>query len=86
MRQLPGELALLPPYDEDPLVMGPAVVNVQQTLLQIGNTEIYLRQALHGRCTVVRTDLEWYVNPIHSKNPLLTFISGLVRHYLTIRS
>lgn len=85
MTQLPGELASLSPYDEDPVVTGPAVVNVQQTLLKIVNTEIYLRHALHGQCTVVRTDLEWYVNPIHSKNLLLTFISGSVHHYLTIR-
>lgn len=64
MTQLPGELASLSPYDEDPVVTGPAVVNVQQTLLKIISTEIYLKQALHGQCTVVRTDLEWYVNPI----------------------
>ena len=86
MTQLPGELVSLSPYDEDPVVTGPTVVNVQQTLLKIVNTEIYLRQALHGQCTVVRTDLEWYVNPIHSNNLLLTFISGSVRHCLTIRS
>ena len=67
MTQLPGELASLSPYDEDPVVTGPAVVNVQQTLLKIVNTEIYLKQVLHGQCTVIRTDLEWYVNPIHSK-------------------
>jgi hypothetical protein len=65
MTQLPGELASLSPYDEDPVVTGPAVVNVQQTLLKIVNTEIYLKRALHGQCTVVRTDLEWYVNRIH---------------------
>lgn len=64
MTQLPGQLASLSPYDEDPVVTGPEVVNVQQTLLKIVNTEIYLKQALHGQCTVVRTDLEWYVNPI----------------------
>ena len=86
MTQLPGELASLSPYDEDPVVTGPAAVNVQQTLLKIVNTEVYLKQALHDQCTVVRTDLEWYVNPIHSKNPSLTFISGSVHHYLMIQS
>ena len=59
MTQLPGELASLSPYDEDPVVTGPEVVDVQQTLLKIINTEIYLKQALHGQCTVIRTDLEW---------------------------
>lgn len=61
MTQLPGELASLSPYDEDPVVTGPTVVNVQQTLLKIVNTEIFLKRALHGQCTVVRTDLEWCV-------------------------
>lgn len=74
MTQLPGELAALSPYDEDPVVTGPAVVNVQQTLLKIINTEIYLKQALHGQCTVVRTDLEWYENSIHPNNLLLMLI------------
>jgi len=67
MTQLPGELASLSPYDESPVVTGPAVVNVQQTLLKIVNTEIYLKQVLHGQCTVIRTDLEWYVNPVRSE-------------------
>jgi hypothetical protein len=62
MTQLPGELVSSSPYDEDPAVTGPAAVNVQQTLLKIVNTEIYLKRALHGQCTVVRTDLEWYGN------------------------
>ena len=72
MTQLPGELASLSPYDEDPVVTGPEVVNVQQTLLKIVNTEIYLKRALHGQCTVVRTDLEWYVNSVRSRNSVLT--------------
>jgi hypothetical protein len=59
MTQLPGELAALSSYDEDPVNTGAKVVNVQQTLLKIVNTEIYLKQALHGQCTIVRTDLEW---------------------------
>ena len=86
MTQLPGELASLSPYDEDPVVTGPAVVNVQQTLLKIVNAEIYLKRALHDQCTVVRTDLEWYVNPISFKiNLLLTFILGSVHRCLTIQ-
>lgn len=68
MTQLPGELASLSPYDVEPVVTGPAVVDVQQTLLKIVNTEIYLKRALHGQCTVVRTDLEWYVDPIWPRN------------------
>lgn len=56
MTQLPGELVSRSPYDDD---TGPKVVNVQQTLLKIVNTEIYLNQALHDQCTIVRTDLEW---------------------------
>ena len=60
MTQLPGELTSPSLYDEDPAVTGvEATINVQQTLLKIINTEIYLNQALHGQCTVVRTDLEW---------------------------
>ena len=86
MTQLPGELASLSPYDEDPVVTGPAVVNVQQTLLKIINTEIYIKQALHGQCTVVRTDLEWYVDPIRSENTSLTSRSGSAHRCLTIRS
>lgn len=86
MTQLPGELASLSPYDEDPVVTGPEVVNVQQTLLKIVNTEIYLKQALHGQCTVIRTDLEWYVEPVEPKDSSLTSTSGLVHHCLTIRS
>ena len=86
MTQLPGELAALSPYDEDPVVTGPTVVNVQETLLKIVNTEIYLKQALHGQCTVVRTDLEWYVNRVCSKNLPLTSLSGSARHCLMIRS
>ena len=76
MTQLPGELASLSPYDEDPVVTGEEVVNVQQTLLKIINTEIYLNQALHGQCTIVRTDLEWYVNPIRTENLALTSLLG----------
>jgi hypothetical protein len=68
MTQLPGELASQSPYDVEPVVTGPAVVDVQQTLLKIVNTEIYLKRALHGQCTVVRTDLEWYVDPIWPRN------------------
>ena len=86
MTQLPGELASLSPYDEEPVVTGPEVTNVQQTLLKIVNTEIYLKQALHGQCTVVRTDLEWSVNPIRFGSLSLTFLLGLVLHCLTIPS
>jgi len=86
MTQLPGELASLSPYDEDPVVTGPKVVNVQQTLLKIVNTEIYLKQALYGQCTVVRTDLEWYGNPIHSNDPSLTLPPGSVHRCPTTRS
>ena len=49
------------------------VVNIQQTLLKIVNTEIYLKRALHGRCTVVRTDLEWYLNSTRPGNLSLIF-------------
>lgn len=66
MTQLPGELVSLSSYDDDPVVTGPTAVNVQQTLLKIVNTEIYLKRALHGQCTVVRTDLEWYVDAIRT--------------------
>ena len=72
MTQLPGELAALSPYDEDPVVTGPDVVNVQQTLLKIVNTEIYLNCALHRQCTIVRTDLEWCVIPTRTRKFLLT--------------
>jgi hypothetical protein len=86
MTQLPGELAALSPYDEDPVVTGPEVVNVQQTLLKIVNAEIYLNKALHGQCTVIRTDLEWYVDSTFSTDLSLTSLSGSARRYLTIRS
>jgi len=72
MTQLPGELASISPYDEDPVVTGPKAVNVQQTLLKIVNMGIYLKQVLRGQRTVVRTDLEWYGNPIRSNDPSLT--------------
>ena len=85
MTQLPGELASLSPYDDDPVVTGPAVVDVQQTLLKIVNAEIHLKQALHGQCTVVRTDLEWFVNPIRPGDRSLTPLSGSARRCLTIR-
>jgi len=83
MTQLPGELVSLSPYDE---VTGPKVVNVQQTLLKIVNTEIYLNQALHDQCTVVRTDLEWYENLTRSNDFSLTPAVGSVHRCLTIRS
>ena len=86
MTQLPGELASQSPYDEDPVVTGPDVVNVQQTLLKIINSEIYLNQALHGQCTVVRTDLEWHVNSIRTWNLSLMFRSGSALLCLMIRS
>jgi len=86
MTQLPGELASLSPYDEDPVVTGSKVVNVQQTLLKIVNTEIYLKQALHGQCTVIRTDLEWYGNPTCSNDVSLTPSIGSVPHCPTIQS
>ena len=87
MTQLPGELASIPPYDEDPMVTGSQVVNVQQALLKIVNTEIYLKQALHSQCTVIRTDLEWYGYPICSNFDLsLTPSIGSDHHYLTIQS
>ena len=86
MTQLPGELAFLSPYNEDPVVMGPAVVNIQQTLLKIINMEIHIKLALHGQCTVVRMDLEWYVDLIHPENILLTSRSGSAHRFLMVRS
>ena len=59
MTQLPGELTSRSTYDEDSAVTGAEVINVQQTLLKIINAEIYPNQALHGQCTVFRTDFEW---------------------------
>ena len=86
MTQLPGELAFLSPYNEDPVVMGLAVVNIQQTLLKIINMEIHIKLALHGQCTVVRMDLEWYVDLIRPENILLTSHSGLAHRFLMVQS
>ncbi|KAI5115889.1 hypothetical protein M0805_004500 [Coniferiporia weirii] len=35
-------------------------VNLKQSLLQILSADVVVNKTLHGQCTVVRTDLEWF--------------------------
>ena len=61
MTQLPSEIDQETPYDEEPKAgeRPNQGVNAQQVLLRLVSTEAALRRELHGKCTLMRADLEW---------------------------
>jgi hypothetical protein len=61
MTQLPSEIKQETPYDEEPEAdqRPNQGVNAQQVLLRLVSTEAALRRELHGKCTLMRADLEW---------------------------
>jgi hypothetical protein len=61
MTQLPSEIKQETPYDEEPKAgeRPNQGVNAQQVLLRLVSTEAALRRELHGKCTLMRADLEW---------------------------
>ncbi|EJD41257.1 hypothetical protein AURDEDRAFT_186615 [Auricularia subglabra TFB-10046 SS5] len=73
LTQLPAEIAAEDPYDEEPSATSEPNqgVQAQQVLLRLVSTEIALKQQLHGQCTVVRADLEWF-GPSLSHDAILT--------------
>jgi len=61
MTQLPSDIKQETPYDEEPEAdeRPNEGVNAQQVLLRLVSTEAALCRELHGKCTVMRADLEW---------------------------
>ena len=61
MTQLPSEIKQETAYDEEPKAgeRPNQGVNAQQVLLRLVSTEAALRRELHGKCTLMRADLEW---------------------------
>ena len=61
MTQLPTTIASETPYDEEPKPgeKPNQGLNAQQVLLRLISTEVHLKKALHGSCTIMRADLEW---------------------------
>ncbi len=61
MAQLPSEIRQETLYDEEPKAneRPNQGVNAQQVLLRLVSTEAALRRELHGKCTLMRADLEW---------------------------
>ena len=61
MAQLPSDIRQETPYDEEPKAneRPNQGVNAQQVLLRLVSTEAALRRELHGKCTIMRADLEW---------------------------
>jgi hypothetical protein len=58
LTQLPSSIEAETPYDEEPKQgekPNPGL-NTQQILLRL----VHLNMALHGSCTIMRADLEWY--------------------------
>ncbi|EJD41250.1 hypothetical protein AURDEDRAFT_68980 [Auricularia subglabra TFB-10046 SS5] len=76
LSQLPRTLADGHTYDQDgqpesAYSESDSVMHPQQVLLRLISTETALQQALHGQCTVVRSDLEWF-GPSISHDAILT--------------
>lgn len=71
MAQLPSEMRQETPYDEEPKAneQPNQGANAQQVLLRLVSTEAALRRELHGKCTIMRADLEWCVNSVLSTLP-----------------
>jgi hypothetical protein len=68
LTQLPSSIEAETPYDEEPR-QGEKPnqgLNAQQVLLRLISAETHLKMALHGSCTVMRADLEWYIFPFLS--------------------
>jgi hypothetical protein len=67
LTQLPSgmEAEAETPYDEEPKdgEKPNQGLNAQQVLLRLVSAETHLKMALHGSCTIMRADLEWYVIP-----------------------
>jgi hypothetical protein len=63
LTQLPSNIEAETPYDEEPREgeRPNEGLNAQQVLLRLVSTESHLKKALHGNCTIMRADLEWYV-------------------------
>jgi hypothetical protein len=63
LTQLPSRIEEETPYDEEPKAgeKPNQGLNAQQVLLRLVSTESHLKKALHGSCTIMRADLEWYV-------------------------
>jgi hypothetical protein len=61
MTQLPSDIEQETPYDEEPKAgeRPNQGVNAQQVLLRLVSTEAALHRELHGKCTIMRADLEW---------------------------
>jgi hypothetical protein len=66
LTQLPSEIQDETSYDGDevsydePANSGNQGQYSQQVLLRLVSTESYLHRALHGSCTIMRADLEWF--------------------------
>ncbi|KIY70981.1 hypothetical protein CYLTODRAFT_346790 [Cylindrobasidium torrendii FP15055 ss-10] len=62
MTQLPDTMESETPYDEEPKAneQPNRGMNAQQVLLRLVSTEAHLLKALHGQCTIMRADLEWF--------------------------
>ena len=64
LTQLPSTIEAETPYDEEPTSNWEKPnqgVNAQQVLLRLVSAETHLKKTIHGRCTIMRADLEWYV-------------------------
>ncbi|KAF9022947.1 hypothetical protein BDZ89DRAFT_1018497 [Hymenopellis radicata] len=86
MTQLPKTMQAETPYDEEP-VPGEQPnqgANAQQVLLRLVSTEAHLKQALHGSCTIMRADLEWF-GPSLPHDSILTVLKffGMPVEWLT---
>jgi len=62
LTQLPSGIEAETPYDEEPKdgEKPNQGLNAQQVLLRLVSAETHLKMALHGSCTIMRADLEWY--------------------------
>jgi hypothetical protein len=89
LAQLPGKIESETPYDEEPKSgeKPNQGLNAQQVLLRLVSTEAHLKRALHGSCTIVRADLEWFAYVFFSFfQSTEHHHSGLALHCLTTLS
>lgn len=86
LTQLPSDISVETPYDEEPQngEKPNQGVNAQQVLLRLVSTETNLKRALHGHCTVVRADLEWFGPSLPHDSILAVFeFFGVPKLWLT---